>query len=245
MSSGERPRALSGQKFMVTGGTRDIGGAITESLVAEGAEVIAGYREKSKPAQALENRLSGRMVAVQSDISQLAGRDKLLEACGEQLHGLILNASGPADKLNVTGNLDLVERTLPLLQASGQGIIILMQSLPAQFYPWLKDQIPDIYKSVAKSKFLGGVMINALIDPARSRADNPQYYVVCPPLVPDTSNIRLYFQRLAPDFVTFHHQLTEWYGLPKEVSIRQVGVKVRDLIVKRDYPNGHIEFFKG
>ncbi|MGL4831852.1 MAG: SDR family oxidoreductase [Propionibacteriaceae bacterium] len=62
-------KPLVGRHALVTGGTRGIGAAVTEKLVAWGASVTAGYVDHHGPAAALATRLGPAVEIVRADLT--------------------------------------------------------------------------------------------------------------------------------------------------------------------------------
>ena len=85
--------ALSGRRFLVTGGTRGIGAAITRRLASEGAQVIANYARNESAAEAFATELGGAGLAVQlcrADLTRPNGLEEVGKALGEgSLAGLV------------------------------------------------------------------------------------------------------------------------------------------------------------
>jgi NAD(P)-dependent dehydrogenase (short-subunit alcohol dehydrogenase family) len=79
---------LAGRRALVTGASRSIGLAVTRTLVAEGADVVAGSRDTSPELQELV--AAGRVVEVKVDLSTASGPADLVAAA---------LASGPVDIL--------------------------------------------------------------------------------------------------------------------------------------------------
>lgn len=74
---------LEGKVALVTGSARGIGKAIAERFGKLGAGVIVNYSASEQPAKetvATIERLGGRAVAVQADVSKVADLDRLFEA---------------------------------------------------------------------------------------------------------------------------------------------------------------------
>ncbi len=69
---------LNGKKALVTGGAVRIGRAITEALLAEGAEVIVHFRTSETEAKALSQK------TIQADLSDPAQCETLLERASAQ-----------------------------------------------------------------------------------------------------------------------------------------------------------------
>jgi 3-oxoacyl-[acyl-carrier protein] reductase len=85
------PETLAGREIAVAGGAGGIGSAVTELLLAEGARVAIGYRSQSSRAEAWR----GRATVMQADITEAAGRGRLLDAA-PGLYGLVVLAGDPA-----------------------------------------------------------------------------------------------------------------------------------------------------
>ena len=89
---------LSNKKFLVTGATSGFGKAIAESLLAEGAKIIAIARgeEKLKTLQAIAPE---RIQIIAGDITNPSFLEMILPSLlTEELHGIVVNAGGPPAK---------------------------------------------------------------------------------------------------------------------------------------------------
>lgn len=91
---------LQGKTTIVTGGGRDIGGAVARKLASEGANVAVSYFESSRGADAVVAAITdagGKAIAVQADLNTQAGVDALVNATVEAFGGvdvLVNNAGG-------------------------------------------------------------------------------------------------------------------------------------------------------
>jgi 3-oxoacyl-[acyl-carrier protein] reductase len=122
---------LDGRYALVTGGTRGVGRAISHSLAAAGADVLAGYRTDEAAAGRLA---SARCRPVRADLRTAAGRAAVVAAARSRFGGLdvLVNNFGtyqPAalstmdpkrleESLhsNLTAHLLLTRAVLPLLR---------------------------------------------------------------------------------------------------------------------------------
>ena len=94
-------KKLAGKVAVVTGGSRDIGRAISISLAQEGARVVVNYLNSGSAAhetlQAIE-AIGGEAITVQADVSTLEGiselKAKTIEAFGDSVDILVNNAGG-------------------------------------------------------------------------------------------------------------------------------------------------------
>jgi NAD(P)-dependent dehydrogenase (short-subunit alcohol dehydrogenase family) len=85
---------LDGRVAVVTGAGRGIGAAIAAALVAEGAAVVLGGRDRERlAAQAARLSAQGTATACAGDLTTPAGRDALIEAAG-RVDILVNNAGG-------------------------------------------------------------------------------------------------------------------------------------------------------
>lgn len=86
---------INEQLFLICGASSGFGRAIAESLLHEGAEVIAVARRKEKLKDLAES-FAGRVQIVAGDLSETAVLAEIESLIGEkQLHGVLLNAGGP------------------------------------------------------------------------------------------------------------------------------------------------------
>ena len=92
---------LKGKVAVVTGGSRDIGRAISIKLAIEGAKVVVNYNSSESGAKetvAEIKALGGDAIAVKADVSKLNDiknlKTKTVEAFGNQVHILVNNAGG-------------------------------------------------------------------------------------------------------------------------------------------------------
>lgn len=90
---------LDGQVFVVTGGTRGLGRASAEALVAEGARVVISSRDGEAVEHAAAALGPDRAVGVVADNADPATAGRLVAAAREQwgrLDGALLSVGGPA-----------------------------------------------------------------------------------------------------------------------------------------------------
>lgn len=92
---------LKGKVAVVTGGSRDIGRAISVQLAKEGARVVVNYYNSEVGAQETIDEIKsfgGEAIAVKADVSSLDDiknlKDKTVEAFGDKVDILVNNAGG-------------------------------------------------------------------------------------------------------------------------------------------------------
>ncbi len=92
---------LNGKIAVVTGGSRDIGRAISIKLAKEGAKVVVNYFNSEAGAKETVDEIKSlgqQAIAVKADVSKLDGIAKLkadtVEAFGEKIDILVNNAGG-------------------------------------------------------------------------------------------------------------------------------------------------------
>ncbi|MCF6386734.1 SDR family oxidoreductase [Mycobacterium sp. MBM] len=133
---------LSGKRFAVTGGTRGIGRAVVQGLIAEGATVAFCARTSEDVARAQEelgNSALGSAVDVGATAALAAWVDATADAFGG-LDGVVANVSALAIpesaenwrtsfEVDLMGTVGLVDAALPHLEASGAGSIVTISSV--------------------------------------------------------------------------------------------------------------------
>ncbi|MDO5989199.1 SDR family NAD(P)-dependent oxidoreductase [Flavivirga amylovorans] len=92
---------LNGKVAVVTGGSRDIGKAISIKLAKEGVKVIVNYYNSESGANITVDEIKsmgGEAIAVKADVSKLDDiknlRAKAVEAFGDKIDILVNNAGG-------------------------------------------------------------------------------------------------------------------------------------------------------
>ena len=150
------PQKLMGKTALVTGGARRVGRALALALGRAGAHVVVNYHNSAAEAAATVRdleELGTRATAFRADVSRKSEIDALIEHIHAE-HGrldiLVNNASvfesAPfADiseaawrrvlDVNLTGPFLLTQAALPLLQQSGNAVIINIADLSA-FQAW-------------------------------------------------------------------------------------------------------------
>ncbi len=133
---------LKGRRFAVTGGTRGIGRAVVEGLLAEGAKVAYCARDSEGVARA-QQEFGSDAVGTAVDVGATAALAAWVDASAETLGGLdgvVANVSALAIpesaenwrttfEVDLMGTVGLVDAALPYLQASGAGSIVTISSV--------------------------------------------------------------------------------------------------------------------
>ena len=135
---------LSGKRFLVTGGTRGIGRAVVEGLLAEGASVAYCARSPEAVAEAqTELSAAGPALGTAVDVGDAAALSSWVASAAEALGGIdgvVANVSALAipensENWHTTFNVDLmgtvglVDAALPHLLSSGAGSIVSISSV--------------------------------------------------------------------------------------------------------------------
>lgn len=89
---------LKDQLFIVGGASSGFGRAVAESLIAEGAYIIAVARREDE-LKKLEGLAPGRIETLAGDLADSAVIARLVDLAGSrQVHGILVNAGGPPAK---------------------------------------------------------------------------------------------------------------------------------------------------
>jgi NAD(P)-dependent dehydrogenase (short-subunit alcohol dehydrogenase family) len=175
---------LKDKLALVTGGSRGIGLAIVQALVAEGAQVVVGARRSSAGLDALA--ADGAVRVVEVDLSAPSGPADLVAAVGDQLDILVNNVGGapsrPGGFLSITDEdwqrtLDLnlmttvraTRSALPVMLAAGRGTIVNVNSVNAFLpdplvmdYSAAKGAAWNFAKSLSKEFGPRGIRVNSI-----------------------------------------------------------------------------------
>lgn len=136
---------LSGKRFAVTGGTRGIGRAVVEGLLAEGAAVAYCARTPEAVAEAQAELTADGAAAIGSavDVGDAAAVADWVAGTADTLGGLdgvVANVSALAIpenaenwrtsfEVDLMGTVSLVDAALPHLVAGGAGSIVTISSV--------------------------------------------------------------------------------------------------------------------
>src|SRR5690349_14898661 len=134
---------LNDQLFIVGGAGSGFGNAIAESLVKEGARVIAVARGKDN-LEKLRESYPDQVEIVACDLTEISGVDEVLKVVGgRQLHGILVNAGGPpaktvmettlkdwdqAYKMLLRWKIYLTQQVIPAMKENNYGRIVFIES---------------------------------------------------------------------------------------------------------------------
>jgi 3-oxoacyl-[acyl-carrier protein] reductase len=178
---------LAGRRAIVTGGTRGIGRAVVERLLAEGCAVALCARHRSgvEVAVAELSEAGGRVIGDAVDVADGAALAGWVKTSADRLGGLdvvVANASALAVALtdeawqagfevDLMGTVHAVEAALPHLRRSDAGAIVAVASTAAlEIYAGLRSY--NSFKA-ALIAYVGGLAAELAPDNIRANA-------VCP-----------------------------------------------------------------
>ena len=144
---------LKQQVALVTGGSNGIGAATVRLLAEQGATVVVGYHHGRDRAEALINNLPGEgHLALQVPLEDFAAHTRIAQELTQHLGQLniLVNSAGYTRRIphgdlealspefftqmlsaNAGGTYSLTRALVPLLKASGQGLVVNVSSVAA------------------------------------------------------------------------------------------------------------------
>ena len=178
---------LAGRRAIVTGGTRGIGRAVVERLLAEGCAVALCARGAAgvEAAVAELSATGGRVTGAAVDVADGAALADWIRTSAERLGGLdivVANASALAVALtdeawqagyevDLMGTVHAVDAALPFLRRSDAGAVVAVASTAAlEIYAGLRSY--NSFKA-ALIAYVGGLAVELAPDNIRANA-------VCP-----------------------------------------------------------------
>lgn len=171
----------------MTGGSRGIGGAISEALADAGATVAVNYRSDSASAEQMLARLGGESSAWQANIADAEASTEMVNGIIER-HGrldlLIASAGvwrgGPIETLDpedwelvirtsLGGTFNLARAVLPTMRENGFGRIVVISSVIGVIgfpgdtaYASAKAGLFGFVRALAKECGRDGITVNAI-----------------------------------------------------------------------------------
>ncbi len=148
--------SIKDQLFIVGGAGSGFGKAITEALAGEGAKIIAIARSIERLNE-LSEQFPGQVEVAALDLSQPCSIDQIVQIVnGRQLHGILVNAGGPAAistlettlenwddayKLLLRWKVEMLQKLLPQMISNKYGRIVFVESVS------VKQPIPNLVLS--------------------------------------------------------------------------------------------------
>ncbi|GAA4050492.1 SDR family NAD(P)-dependent oxidoreductase [Parerythrobacter jejuensis] len=183
---------FAGKTAIVTGGSRDIGRAISVKLASEGANVVVNYNSNEEDADATLAAIAasggGKGIKVKADVTKAADVDALVAKAraefGDAIHVLVNNAGGLVARktleemdeeffnfvmqLNITSTFLATKAVAPHMGAGGA--IVNLASLAgrdgggggASAYATSKGAVMTFTRAMAKELGPKGIRTNAL-----------------------------------------------------------------------------------
>jgi NAD(P)-dependent dehydrogenase (short-subunit alcohol dehydrogenase family) len=149
-AAGTGPRALEGRVALVTGGTRGIGRAISESLAGDGAIVAAGYTSNQEAAEEFAEGFDGEISVHKGNVGNCEDCQRVVREVMDE-HGrldiLVNNAGITADKpflkmssedwdkviqVNLSGAFYMSKPALEHMIERGSGRVVNISSIIGQ-----------------------------------------------------------------------------------------------------------------
>ena len=186
---------LAGRVYVVSGGSRGLGRATAEALVAEGAQVVLGARDEAAVERAAQE-LGGRAhaVGVTADLGRAAAAQRLVEAAHTAyggLDGALVSVGGPppgaaldteeeawraAFESVFLGALRLTRQVAGAVGADGGSIALVLSSSVRTPIPGLavsnglRPGLAGLVKTLANELGPRGIRVNGLL-PGRIATD--------------------------------------------------------------------------
>lgn len=183
--------SMKGKVAIVTGGSRDIGRAVSEKFAAEGAKVVVNYHSNAQQAEEtlkVIHKAGGEAIAVKGDMTSSADVKALVaatrEAYGDEIHVLVNVVGGLVQrrtlqemdedffekvmKLNVTSTF-LAMRAVAPHMPKGSAIVNFSSQAGrdgggpgASAYATSKGAVMTFTRGMAKELGPQGIRVNAL-----------------------------------------------------------------------------------
>jgi len=155
-------RFLEGKKAIVTGGTRGIGRAITESLLDCGAAVaICGTSRQTVDTALRQLSDRGEIYGDVADVSDASAVSRFFEFCDQKLHGVdvLVNNAGLGKFRNVA---DLtVDEWRQTIETNLNGVFYCSKEALLRFKTGGRGYVINISSLAGKNPFAGGAAYNA------------------------------------------------------------------------------------
>jgi 3-oxoacyl-[acyl-carrier protein] reductase len=180
---------LAGKRVLVTGGASGIGAALAEGFAGAGAAVAIQYRSSADAAAAMAERLGGKLLALEADLTEPGEAGRVVGEVERELGGIdvLVNNAGTlvgrataaemddayfraVVDVNLYSTIACTRAAVPQMKARGSGSIVNMTSVAARngggpgaaLYASVKAAVSTYTRGVAKELAPFGIRVNAL-----------------------------------------------------------------------------------